>query len=179
MRAWVAVVCVALGCGDDSGSGPADAAVDAAPDAATAACPIAGRWVMTTVFCNTTDITNDVRTQGGITEMRLDFTTVAGKPCHMAGTYTGPMCTEVEEHDLRVDNGSFVLELGGGIASCSPAACKFNSGDAACAMGDRANTGNGLTTAVVQGTSIVVTNRPPEGLCQSFGQNTITTFVKQ
>jgi hypothetical protein len=169
------VVVYLAACGGDDASGVPDAPEADAPGAT---CPLVGRWVMTSVFCNTTDVTADVRSTGGLTEMRIDFTTDATGPCHMAGTFTGPTCVEVEEHEASLQGDQLTVALGGGITSCQPAACKFNMNDAACANGDRANTGTGLTTAMVTGSMMVVTNRPPEGVCQRFAQNTITTYVK-
>ena len=132
---------------------------------------------MTSVFCGPNDVTADVRAAGGITEMRLDISDDSGS-CHMVGTFTGPDCIEVEQRGFTIDGSGQLTQTDAlGITSCEPAGCSFNANDAPCMIGDRAG-GPGLTSAELDDATIVVTNRPPSGLCQRFGLDTITSYAR-
>ena len=142
-------------------------------------CPanVTGSWTMTSTFCGTTDVTSDITTQGGISQMLLALSDTGGA-CRIVSTNSGPTCAETEGFVLTANlDGSFTLVPAGGITSCQPAACTFNASDAPCAIGDRADPST-LTSMNLDGGNLVVTSQPPAGLCGSYGVATIVTYQK-
>jgi hypothetical protein len=125
-------------------------------------CPpsVVGRWTMTSTFCGGVDVTQDLRTKGGISEIGLEIRDV-GTICRMYLTITGPACTETESMDYVPNpDGSSASVNASGIFNCEPAACVFNTSDAPCMIGDRADDGPLTSVRVLSG--IIVTAEPPQ-----------------
>jgi hypothetical protein len=140
-------------------------------------CPpnVVGRWTMTSTFCGGMDVTQDLRTKGGISEIGLEIRDV-GTICRMYLTITGPTCTETESMDYVPNpDGSSASVDASGIFTCEPAACVFNPSDAPCTIGDRADQGPLTSVRVLPG--IIVTSEPPAGACQSAGVPTVMNFI--
>ncbi len=72
-------------------------------------------------------------------------------------------------------DGSSASVAASGIFNCEPAACVFNTADAPCTLGDRADQGSLISVRVLAG--IVVTAEPPAGVCQASGVATVMNFT--
>lgn len=171
------------GAARDGGGGAAGAEVGGldqvgVPSDAGSVCAAAllGSWSMVSVVCGGTDVTQDIHTNGGIADMRMEFSNT-GSSCGLLNTVSGPTCTEAEEFDLAPGAvGTFSI-ASRGITSCQPAQCVFNAGDAPCIVGDGASA-SALTSINLDGGNLVVTSQPPAGLCGGYGIATILTYVK-
>ena len=151
---------------EQSANGVADADVACASN-------LVGTWSMISVMCGSTDVTQDIHTAGGISDMRIEFGDTA--PCRLVSTASGPTCTEVEAFDVSAGTAGTLSVVSRGITSCQPAQCVFNANDAPCVVGDRASD-TSLASLKLQGGNLTMTSQPP-GLC---GQDvaTILTYVK-
>jgi hypothetical protein len=167
----------------DGGGGAAGAEV-AGPDQvgvsgdAGSVCgtDLVGSWKMVSVVCGGADVTQDIHTNGGIADMRMEFGNT-GTSCGLVNTVSGPTCTEVEELAILPGVGTTFSVASRGITVCQPAQCVFNAGDAPCTIGDRAGTAT-LTSMNLDGGNLVVTSQPPAGFCGGYGIATILTYVK-
>jgi hypothetical protein len=171
------------GAAKDGGGGAAGADVGGpdqvgVPSDAGSVCAadLVGRWSMVSVVCGGTDVTQDIHTNGGIADMRMEFSNT-GSQCGLRNTVSGPTCAEVEEFDLLPGASGTFSMTSRGITSCQPAQCVFNAGDAPCIVGDRAGAST-LTSMNLDGGNLVVTSQPPAGLCGGYGIATILTYVK-
>ena len=160
---------------DAEAGGPAQVGV---PGDAAAVCAtdLLGTWTMISVVCGGTDVTQEIRTNGGIADMRMAFSNT-GASCGLVDTVSGPTCTEVEELTLLPGaDGAFSI-ASRGITSCQPTQCVFNASDAPCILGDRAGASTQTSMNLDSG-NLVVTSQPPAGLCGGHGIATILTYVK-
>jgi hypothetical protein len=170
----------ACGDDDDDGAGAADSGVVDSADTGVAdtgaSCPAAGDWRVTRIVCGGMDVTDAIRTEGGIESMRLGVSERAEGGCHVVTTISGASCTEVEEADTSAAGTGSGESYG--ITSCDPAACTFNEDDAPCEVGDRA----GSTTMVLgdpTGDTLTVVSQPPQGLCGGLGVETELTLERE
>ncbi len=115
-----------------------DASSSAGFDAASdGACPFTGSYRLEKFVCGSTDITAAWKSL-----VPTDTLVVTAKPgggCTMVITHESATCVEVETFEATEPSGSRYQFEALGVTSCSPASCKFKSGDEPCSIGDRAN----------------------------------------
>ena len=76
---------------EQSANGVADADVACASN-------LVGTWSVISVMCGSTDVTQDIHTAGGISDMRIEFGDTA--PCRLVSTASGPTCSRARDHEL-------------------------------------------------------------------------------
>jgi hypothetical protein len=131
---------------------------------------------MVSVVCGGTDVTQDLNTNGGIADVRIDIMNV-GAVCIVTSTVSGPTCTEVEDLRLLPDVGVTFAVVSRGITNCQPAQCVFNANDGPCILADRGSE-TSLTSIQLDGDNLVMTSQPPAGVCGGYGVATILTYAK-
>ena len=123
----------------------------------SASCPLVGQYTLSSIACGQADITAAWKQSVG--ESTLFIAQSTGSGCAVDQTNSGSTCAETSRAVMTQISGESWRSTDEGIATCTPAACTFNSTDAPCAIGDRAGSYD-LNVRLVDNTLTISPNRP-------------------
>ena len=141
-------------------------------------CPFTGAYEISTYACDTTDIT--ATWKGIVPNTEVTFSNIVagggGPPsgCHVVVRNKNATCDETEEMNITFVSGTSYNKHPFGVTKCAPAACTFTTGDAPCAIGDRAGADSFIDVTKSGVTLTFTTPAETTGICA--GKKTIITL---
>ncbi len=142
---------------------------------ATGDCKFKGNYALDTYACGPTDITTPWK--AAVTSTTLVVSDKSGGGCTFVMTFTSNSCTESEGFEATAPVGDVYQWVNKGVLSCNPAACKLNTNDSACLVGDRAASAVAATVKTEGAKVRVVLPSKGSGLCGT--NESIVVFAPQ